>query len=164
MRTIAIAVRDTGLFLEATVVRAAGTDVYANFPRDCVSGWKPHSSYHASGQHHQKSFGKAFQVCKKQKLDSTFTGTANIMAFGLNSNEHKILNLRCDPTDFSDVFEIPVSLLRPEKYSTSVYVDLVEPGVTPLLIPGATIRQQEQYRDAEPWIVLTLLEIRCHEG
>ena len=50
--------------------------------------------------------------------------------------------------------------MQPEKYSTWVYVDLVEPGVDPLLFPGALVHKQEKYKDAEPWIVLTLLEIR----
>lgn len=160
MRKIAIAVRDTDLFLEATVVRKAATDIYVNFHRVHVAGWNPHSSYHASGQRHQKSFGQPFLVQKKQKPDSTFKGAVNVVEFGIDSGGYKALNLRCDPKDFSDVFEIPVALLRPEKYSTYLYVDLVEPGVTPLLIPGAMIRQQECYRDAEPWIVLTFLEIK----
>lgn len=157
MRRIAIAVRDTGLFLVATIVRKAA-NVYVEFPGDHVTGWEPHSSYHESGQHHQKSFNQHFLSQKKQKPDSTFKGAVSVVAFGLDSGGHKALNLPCDPNDFSDVFEIPVTLLRPEKYSTDVYVDLVEPGVDPLLIPGATVLQQERYRDAEPWIVLTLLE------
>jgi len=82
-----------------------------------------------------------------------------VVSFGLASGEHRALNLHCDPKDFTDVFEIPVALLRPEKYSTYVYVDLVEPGVAPLLMPGATVRQQERFKDAEPWVVLTFLEI-----
>lgn len=158
MRQIAIAVKDIDLFLEATVVRAAETDVYVNFPRDHVVGWKPHTSYHASGQHHQKSFGQAFFPKKKNKPDSTFKGTVNVVSFGLASGEHKALNL-LDPNDFSDVFEVPVTLLRPDKYSTYVYVDLVEPGMDPLLIPSAIIRLQKMYKDAEPWIVVTFLEI-----
>jgi hypothetical protein len=158
MRHIAIAIRDVNLFLEATVVRKASTDVYVNFPRDHVPMWKPHSSYHQSGKHHQKSFGKAFLGQKKQEPDFAFKGTENLVAFGIDSSGYKNLNLRCDPNDFSDVFEIPAALLRPEKYSTSLYVDLVEPGVSPLLIPGGLVRQQEFYKDTEPWIVLTFLE------
>ena len=159
MQQIAIAVRDADLFLLATVVRAAATDVYVNWPRNHVVGWKPHTSYHASGQHHQKSFGKAFLVQKKQKPDVTFKGTVNLVSFGIAAGEHTTVNVRCDPKDFSAVFEIPLALVRPETYTTYAYVDLVEPGVGPLLFPGATVRKQETYRDAEPWIVLTFLEI-----
>ncbi len=159
MHQIAIAVKDGDLFLIATVVRAAATDVYVNWPRDHVAGWKPHTSYHASGQHHQKSFGSALDVQKEQKPDVTFRGTRTVVSFGVATGEHAAVNVRCDPKDFSAVFEIPLALVRPEKYSTWVYVDLVEPGVDPLLLPGATVRKQETYKDAEPWIVLTFLEI-----
>jgi len=55
--------------------------------------------------------------------------------------------------------EIPLAMVRPEKYSTYAYVDLVEPGVDPLLIAGAAVLKQETYKNAEPWIVLTFLDI-----
>jgi len=156
MHKIAIAVRDTDLFLEATVKRAATNDVYVNFPRN--RRWHAHGSYHASGQHHQKSFGQAFLRTTKQKPDASFKGAVNVVTFGINDAAHKALNRRCNPNDFRDVFEIQVSLLRPEKFKTHVSVDLVEPGVDPLLIPGAKVLQQQRYKDAEPWIVLTLME------
>ena len=159
MHQIGIAVKDGDLYLIATAVRAAATDVYVNWPRDHVAGWKPHTSFHASGQHHQKSFGKALGVRNEQKPDVTFRGTRTVVSFGVATGEHTAVNVRCDPKDFSAVFEIPLALVRPEKYSTWVYVDLVEPGMDPLLFPGATIRKQETYKDAEPWIVLTFLEI-----
>ena len=92
MRQIAIAVRDTDLFLLATVVRASAADVYVNWPRDHVLGWKPHTSYHASGQHHQKSFGKTFAVQKKQKPDPSFKGTVNLVSFGVATGEHTAIN------------------------------------------------------------------------
>jgi hypothetical protein len=156
---IAIAVRDTELFLLATAVRATANDVYVNWPRDHVFGWKPHTSYHASGQHHQKSFGNAFDVRKKQKPDPGFKGAVNLVSFGVATGEHKAVNVRCDPQDFNAVFDIPIAMVRPEKYRTYVYVDLVEPSAKPDLFPGATILKQESYKDAEPWIVLTFLEI-----
>jgi hypothetical protein len=154
-----MAVRDAELFLLATVVRAAATDVYVNWPRDHVVGWKPHTSYHASGQHHQKSFGKAFDVRKKQKPAPAFKGTVNLVSFGVATGEHTAVNVRCDPKDFVAVFEVPLAMVRSEKYRTYIYVDLVEPGVDPVLFPGATILKQESYKDAEPWIALTFLEI-----
>jgi hypothetical protein len=159
MHQIAVAIRDADLFLLATIVRAAATDVYVNWPRDHVAGWKPHTSYHASGQHHQKSFDKGFDVRNKQKPDPTFKGTVNLVSFGVATGEHTAVNVRCDRTDFSAVFEVPLAMVRSEKYRTYVYVDLVEPYVGPLLFPGATVLKQELYKDAEPWIVLTFLEI-----
>lgn len=161
---IAIAVKDAELFLMATVVRSTATDVYVNWPRDHVVEWKPHTSYHASGQHHQKSFGKTFDARKEQRPDVTFKGTRTVVSFGVATGEHTAVNVRCDPKDFGTIFEIPLALVRPEKYSTYAYVDLVEPGVDPLLFPGATVRKQETYKDAEPWIVLTFLEILLPPG
>src|SRR2546422_6410023 len=102
MREIAVAVRDGDLFLLATVARAAAADVYVNWPREHVAGWKPHTSYHASGQHHQKSFGKAFSVKRKQKPDAAFKGTVNVVSFGLATGEHTALNIRIQPQDFDD--------------------------------------------------------------
>jgi len=159
MYQIAIAVRDTDLFLMATVVRSAATDVYVNWPRNNDAKWKPHTSFHASGQHHQKSFNKALGVRKEQKPDATFKGTRTVVSFGLATGEHMAVNEQCDPSKFAAVFEIPLALVQPKKYSTWAYVDLVEPGMEPALFPGATIRKQEVYKDAEPWIVLTFLEL-----
>ena len=57
-------------------------------------------------------------------------------------------------------FEVSTeALVRPEKYSTWAYVDLVEPGVDPPLFPAAIVRKQQTYKDAQPWIVVTFLEI-----
>lgn len=158
MQTIAIAVRDNELFLEATVVRTVAGDVYVNVVRDHDPVWKPHISYHASGQHHHKSYGVApTPPQRKQKPDTKFKGTANVDSFGLASGEYKLFVQPCDPSNYSAVFEIPACLLRPEKYRTYVYTDLVEPGMAPMLYPDASILKQETYRDAEPWIVLTFL-------
>jgi hypothetical protein len=111
---IALAIRDAELFLLATVVRAAATDVYVNWPRDHVVGWEPHTSYHASGQHHQKSFGTAFDARKKQKPDPAFKGTVNLVSFGVATGEHTAVNVRCDPKDFIAVFEVPLVMVRSE--------------------------------------------------
>ena len=60
--TFAIAVRDgTDLFLILSIRRGPKGDVYVNWPRPHDPKWKPHASFHASGQHHQKSFDHKFQ-------------------------------------------------------------------------------------------------------
>lgn len=156
---IAIAVRDVDLFLMATVVRTQATDVYVNWPRDHKPDWKPHTSYHASGQHHQKSFGTVLNVQKKQKPDLNFKGTKAVVSFGIAVGEHKAVNVPCHSGEFSSVFEIPHVLVRPETYRTFLHVDLIEPGEEPTLFPGATILMQETYKDTVPWIVLTFLDI-----
>ena len=137
--SIAIAVRDTDLFLMATVVREQTSDVYVNWPRTHEPDWKPHASYHASGQHHQKSFGKALGIQHKQKPDAHFKGTKAVVSFGVATGEPKAVSVPCDSSDFTAVFELPAALVRPEAYRTFVYVDLVEPGHEPTLFPGGTI-------------------------
>src|SRR4026208_2489367 len=111
MYQIAIAVRDTKLFLVATIVRSSYTDVYVNWPREHVRGWKPHASYHASGQHHQKSFGVKAIVKQREKPDTDFKGDANLARFGVSTDEYKIMNIVCEPNDFNEVFEIPDEIL-----------------------------------------------------
>ena len=157
MFQIAIAVRDGDLFLIASVVRAVATDVYVNWPRDYVPGWEPHTSQHASGEYHQKSFGQTFDVRQEQKPDANFKGTKKVVSFGAANSEHVALNIRCDSRDFDAVFEIPIALVRPEKYSTWVQVDLVEPDVEPTLTPGELLKQHT-YTDAAPWIVISFLD------
>lgn len=158
MQQMAVAVRDGDLFLLATVVRAAQTDVYVNWPRDYVKAGTLTLAITHLGSINQKSHGKAFSIQEKQKPDPTFKGAVNVVQFGVAAEEHKALNLRCDPKDFSDVFEIPIAQVRPETYKTYVYVDLVEPNVDPVLFPGGIVRQQEAYKDVEPWIIVTFLE------
>ena len=137
MYKIALCIRDADSFLIATVVRVGATDVYVNWPRNHIKGWKPHTSYHASGRHHQKSFGKAFNVRQEQKPNTTFKNTRNVISFPVATDHHKKVNTRVQPRDFDATFEILVEQLRPEKHVTYVYADLVEPGKDPLLSPGA---------------------------
>jgi len=49
----------------------------------------------------------------EQKPDITFKGTRTVVAFGVATGEHTAVNVRCDPKDFSAVFEIPLALVRP---------------------------------------------------
>jgi len=158
MENIAIAIRDSDLYLLATVVRSNAGDIYVNWPRDHLPSWQPHTSYHASGQHHQKSFGKALGIRKAAKPDASFEGTKQVVSFGVAAGDQRGSE-QPDPRQFTSVFEIPASLLKPEKYSTWVYVDLVEPNISPVLFPGAAVLKQQTYTDAMPWLVLTFLEL-----
>lgn len=158
MENIAIAIRDSDLYLLATVVRDSVGNTRVNWPRDHVPSWQPHTSYHASGQHHQKSFGQALDIRKTIKPDASFKGTKNVASFGVATDEHRGAE-QPDPKHYTSVFEIPVSLVKPEKYSTWAYVDLVEANVAPVLFPGAAVLKQQTYKDAVPWIVLTFLEL-----
>ncbi len=100
----AVAVRDGGdLFLVISIRRRASGDVYVNFPRDHDPTWKPHTSVHASGQRHQKSFNHKFDVKHRQKPDASFGGTENVVTIGVASDEPRKINKPCQASDFQDV-------------------------------------------------------------
>ncbi len=158
-RTIAVVVRDgSDLFLFLTICRSETGDVYVNFPRDDIPGWKPHSSYHASGQHHQKSFGHKALVRHRQRPDSKFTGSENVVTTGICCDEPRALNVPCVAGDFHDVFEVPCGELRPERYRTLLAIDIAEPNGQPVITPGAKVIRQAVYQDTIPWILVTLFD------
>lgn len=158
-RCFAVAVRDgSDLFLFLSVCRTPSGDVYVNFPRDCKPDWKPHSSYHASGQHHQKSFGHKAIVRKGPKPDSTFSGAQNVVTTGIAADEPRAIHSPCPAGDFEGVFEIPISDLSRDKYRTMISVDITEPDGQPITTPGSTVVRQAVFRDAVPWILVTLFD------
>ena len=80
------------------------------------------------------------------------------MTIGLAADEPRAISMRCRTDEFSDVFEIPVDVLRPEKCRTYLAVDLAEPGSEPIITPGARIIRQKVFRAHIPWIMVTLFE------
>jgi hypothetical protein len=158
-RHIAIAVRDgADLFVFLTIRRGPEGDVYVNNPRTDPN-WKPHTSYHASGQHHHKSFGhKGALVRLRQKPDASFLGTENVVTQGIASDDPREINWPCEVKDYDDVVEIPVSELRPEEYRTALSVDITDTQGEPIVTVGARIIQQAIFKDTVPWIVVTLFE------
>lgn len=160
-RMFAVTVRDgADLFLCFSICRCSHGDVYVNFPRDYKPCWKPHSSYHASGQHHQKSFGHKTLVHHRQKPDANFCGTENVVTTGIASDEPRAINIPCQMTDFYDMFEIPLSDLRSEKYRTFVSVDIAKPNGQPIITPRARVIRQAIFQDAIPWILVTLFDTK----
>ena len=101
--------------------------------------WKPHVSYHASGQYHVKGDGHPYHVSHWQKPDTSFLGTHNLSTMGIASNEPRITNAPCRSEDYAEVFEISVNDLRPDMYRTMLSVDLMEPSGQPIMTPGAKI-------------------------
>ena len=155
----AVAVRDGGdLFLVISIRRRASGDVYVNFPRDHDPTWKPHTSVHASGQRHQKSFNHKFDVKHRQKPDASFGGTENVVTIGVASDEPRKINKPCQASDFQDVIEIPLLDVRAERYLTYISVDMAEPDQQPPLFPGARILRQEVFMDSVPWVFVTVYE------
>jgi hypothetical protein len=81
-----------------------------------------------------------------------------VITTGVAAGEARVINTPCNANKFSDVFEIPETTLRPEKYRTFISVDLIPPGGAPIITPGARILQQHVIKDAVPWIVITVFE------
>ena len=155
----AVAIRDRDdLFLFLRIRRAPTGDAYVMFPRNDRDGWDPHASIHKDGRHHQKSFGHKFMVREGDPPGKNLKGTRNVVTTPNATNEPRAINVLCRLEDFSEVFEIPVTDLRPEKYKTSIAVDLCEPGGQPTITPGARIVRQAVFNDAVPWILVTLFE------
>jgi hypothetical protein len=88
----AVAVRDGGdLFVLITIVRDPKGDVYVNSPRPDPN-WKPHASYHASGQHHAKSFNHQSFVRCRQRPDQNFRGIVAVEHLVIGPSDHRAIN------------------------------------------------------------------------
>jgi hypothetical protein len=157
-RLFAIGVDDGTAFWIVLTVRRSTNDVYVNFLRDGTPGWKPHASYHASGQHHQKSFGHKAALKYGLKPDSNFTGSVNVVTIGLARGEAQAIGAHIDPVEIADSLRIPEAEIASEKYRTYVSVDLLEPAELPRLAVGRRVLQQAVFKDAIPWIVVSFYE------
>jgi hypothetical protein len=89
----AIAVRDgAALFLFAIVRRARRGDVYVHYAHTNYGpDWDGHDSYHASGQRHHKSYGKAYMIAKRHQLPRHRTHSRNIDFFWCGSGYRRSL-------------------------------------------------------------------------
>lgn len=156
-RVYAVTVRDgADLFLLFDIRRKPAGDVYVNNPRDDPR-WKAHTSYHASGQTHHKSFGHKAVVRHLQKPGANFVGTENVVTQGIASDEART-NTPVRAADYDDVFEIQIADLRPEMYRTALSVDLTDGEAKPTITVGARVLRQRVFADAVPLIVVTLFE------
>ena len=163
-RMYAITVRNgKDIILFLSICRGTNGDVYVNFPRDKAPEMEPHSSFHASGQHHQKSFGYISMFRQRQKPDANFRGSANVVTTGIATDEPRDMQTPFQKDAFQEVFEIPIGDLRAEKYLTMISVDITEAGGTPIITKGAKVILQHAYRDAIPWIQVTLYETGTQE-
>jgi hypothetical protein len=157
-RMYAVAIRDGDeLWLFCRINRTVTGDVYVA-PLRPDPNWNPHVSYHASGQYHVKNYALPYHVSHWQKPDANSLGTHNLSTMGIASHEPRITNAPCKVEDYTEVFEIPISELRPEQYRTFVSLDLTEPSGQPIITPGAKILRQAIFQDSIPWIMVTLFD------
>jgi hypothetical protein len=167
-RMFGIAVRDgADLFLWMRLRRAARTDLYYVLPtgREDDPEWKewnPHGSWHRNGRLHHKSFDqKMFPAEPKQEPNAAFLGTHNLITRGIASDEPRTFGVRCDPTKFSEIMEIPAGILSPKRYETYTSIDVSEAGLKPLLMGGGEeILSQWVFDDAIPHMTVTVYRWR----
>jgi hypothetical protein len=151
----AVAVRDRGdLWLLCRIRRPRGGDIYVLLPRD-EPGWDPHASYHQDGMRHVRSHNGRYLLDQRQRPDESFQGAESVFALAIQPGEVGLLKTPCTPEQFSDVFEINRQHLPLEEHHT-LAVDLVEPGHEALTGPWREVVVQKWFRDAVPWILVTL--------
>ena len=94
----------------------------------------------------------------KQKPDKNFTGTEHLLEQTITLPNVRSIGDECDPSKFSEVFEISVPELETRTY-VRVTADVVSLGHGPNLVPGTRIIRQKEYRDSSPFVVVTLYEM-----
>jgi hypothetical protein len=150
-----VAVRhDADLRLLCRIRRSANGDVYFLIPRD-EPGWNPHASYHRDGTRHVRSHGGRYLISQIQRPDHSFRGTENLFAMAIQPGEVALLQTQCMAEEFSEVFEIDHPQIPPEEHHT-LAADLVEPGYSAIPVLGTEAIVQRTFRDASPWILVTL--------
>src|SRR5437763_483001 len=88
---------------------------------------------------------------KRQEPDSAFKGTENLITQGIASHEPRGIGEICDPSNFSEVMEVPATLLSPnsKEYQPYLAVDLTGPDGQ--RTPGGPILAQHTFADLVPW-------------
>jgi hypothetical protein len=118
--------------------------------------WDPHGSHHRDGRTHHKSFDQKTFEQQRQKPDSAFHGTEQLVTRPIASDEPRAFGVICDPTKFYEVMEVSITLISSKKHETMVSVDLTEPDGEPIITPGGTILAQHAFADSIPWILVTV--------
>jgi hypothetical protein len=143
------------------VTRADAGDIYVNWEvveapaKPGVAPWKPHASYHASGQIHSKSHNRIGIKKYRPVPNATFKGVQPIEA--TNADRALSNTLPCVAEQFDDVLEIDSALISGAQ-SQAVTVDAVEPGQIPIRLTGKdTVIAEKTFPDAVPWIVVSLV-------
>ncbi len=144
---------EKGLWLLARIKRS-NSGIYFLMQRD-TPDWDPHASYHTSGTSHVRSYEWTHFETKKQKPDATFRGVATVFSMGISPGEEALYKTPCDAGKFDDVFPIPRALFVSGEPYTLV-ADIIEPGQAAAPGPWKNIVAQKTYKDAVPWILITL--------
>ena len=115
--------------------------------------WKPHGSWHASGQYHHKSYNhKLLPVQQRQKPDASFTDTGNLVTTEARLASVHAVNITCNPAEFTDVIEIPAAELPLER-QRMLSIDVTE--------PTAELFMPHSYALDFRWLAKSSLRIPC---
>ncbi len=158
----AVAVRDgPSLFMFMWVRHSESGDFYAFLPRPADTSIDAHASYHADGQYHIKSHGtQKIMHQHRQKPGPKFSGTEYLLDQRITRIGPRSIGQRCDQTEWSAVFEIPVSDLGDGNVqNTHLSADLIADGAAPSLVPDARVIRQTRYGVSSPFLALTLYEM-----
>jgi hypothetical protein len=162
-RMFAVAIRDgQDLFLWIRIRRARLGDIYYMFPTGRSEPewqkWNPHGSHHKDGRRHHKSFDRKIMPEQRQKPDSDFRGSENLIIRPITFHEPRAFGVICDPAEFSEVMEVPASILSTKTFETHIAIDLTEPGGPPILMVAGEVVARRAFSDAPPWIWVSVVQ------
>jgi hypothetical protein len=158
---LAVSVRDgEDLLLVLRVNRNAKGEVYAVPARNDPgwskkANWDPHASVKKDGSWHIKSYDRKVLKGRKQKPDKDFRGSQDVWSEAMP--DARAVNIKCDPTEFDEVFEIPIQEVRTAKHPNLV-VTIVSPNTEPVPPNESQLIRRKVLRDGEPWIVISLYD------
>jgi hypothetical protein len=149
----AVAIHHTRVCLFLIITRLRG-EIFVNLPTDFEKR-HVHASYHADGTSHLKSYGRRVLSTRiGPRPDENFRGVFALWRSSVTATDPFPFQ-DWSPAQFVDLFEIPIDNLSE---TTSVAVNLVAPGETPLVEAGTTVLMQRSLEDAIPWIVVSLYD------
>jgi hypothetical protein len=157
----AVVARDHELFLLLTVNRSPAGNVYVNLPKGYGDpDWNPHVSYHASGQHHNKSHGQIMgRACFRQKPDEHFKGDEPVIVLYPALGGLIAFRAPYHAEEYAGALEMPAAELKPEGNRSWFRVDLTDAHSQPReMDPGAKVERAAVFTDAVPWIHVRLLD------
>ena len=119
--------------------------------------WNPHSSFHASGQHHLKTYNTMiFAPQRRQRPNDQFRGTEPLFDLSVRAADWSRAP-SVDPSwQAAELFTIPEALLSEYQFYT-VSAHLTEPGVDPTAIPyRAAFIADHRFAARAPWIHVSI--------
>ena len=150
----AVAIRDgSSLWLFLWVRRSAKGEYFVLIPRP-DGAWNPHASYHRDGRLHQKGHDqKMLPASQRQKPDSSFRGTEQMLSTPIEPETGREVKALCDPSQFSDIFEIPVEHITGRGHL--IAIDLTERDAAALWTPSSEVIAQKRFAGVFPEILVT---------